>query len=93
MFLFSVKHSHLLTVNTSLDVNNSLISTWYETATVDNSLHVGRTSSLTKLMQYVYVTSFFVSKINFLFELPDRMSLLGSYLLPSFSLLKRLFLF
>ena len=25
---------------------------------------------------------FFVSKINFLFELPDKMSLLGSYLLP-----------
>ena len=60
MFLFFVKHSHLLTVNTHPDVYSSLISTWYERATVDNSLHVRRTSSSTKLMQYVYVTSFFL---------------------------------
>ena len=59
MFLFFVKHLHLLTVNTRPDVNNSLISTWYERATIDNSLRVRRTSSLTKLMHYVYVTSFF----------------------------------
>ena len=59
MFLFLVKHSHLLTVNTRPDFNSSLISTWYERATVDNFLHVRRTSSSTKLMQYVYVTSFF----------------------------------
>ena len=48
-----------------------------------------------KLMQYVYVTSYFVLKIykninhhylNFLFELPKGISLIGSYLVPSFSL-------
>ena len=59
-FLFFVKHSHLLTVNTRPDVNSSLISTWYERATLDNSLYARRTSSSTKLMQYVYVTSFFL---------------------------------
>ena len=50
----------------------------------------------TKLMQYVYARHYFVIKIhkkyqsslyfNFLFELPDGMSLIGSYLLPSFTL-------
>ena len=45
-----------------------------------------------KLMQYVYVRSLFVIKIykniyfSFLFELPKGMSLIGSYLVPSFSL-------
>ena len=45
-----------------------------------------------KLIQYVYVWSLFVIKIykniyfNFLFELPKGMSLIGSYLVPSFSL-------
>ena len=45
-----------------------------------------------KLMQYVYVRLLFVTKIykniyfNFLFELPKGMSLIGSYLVPSFSL-------
>ena len=63
-FLFSMKHSHLLTANTPPDVNSSLIFTWYKRATVDNSLHVRRNfwcliMALFKLMQYAYVMSFF----------------------------------
>ena len=99
MFLFSMKHSYLLTANTPPDVHNSLIFTWYERATVGNSLHVWSNfccliMTSTKLMQYV--TSFslvskFTRNINhryfiFLFELPNRMPITGSYLLPSFSL-------
>ena len=47
----------------------------------------------TKLMKYVYARHYFVIKIykkyqpslfNFLFELPNGMSLIGSYLFPSF---------
>ena len=40
MFLFSMKHSYLLTAKTPPDVHNSLILTWYERATVGNSLQV-----------------------------------------------------
>ena len=40
IFLFSMKHSYLLTLNTPPDVYNSLIFTWYERATAGNSLHV-----------------------------------------------------
>ena len=40
MYLFSVKHSYLLTAKTTSDVNNSLIFTWYERATVGKSLQL-----------------------------------------------------
>ena len=36
--LFSMGHSHLLTAKTSSDVNDSLIFTWCERATVGKSL-------------------------------------------------------
>ena len=39
MFLFSMKHAYPLTANTPRDINNSVTFTWYERATVGNSLH------------------------------------------------------
>ena len=47
MFLFSIKHSYLLTAKITQDVNNSL---WF--------LH-GMIMASTRLVQYVYVTSLF----------------------------------
>ena len=40
MFLFSMIYLYLLTAKTTPEVNNSLIFTWCERATVRNSLHV-----------------------------------------------------
>ena len=40
MFLFSMIYSYLLTAKTTPEVNNSLIFTWCERATVCISLHV-----------------------------------------------------
>ena len=64
MFLFSMRHSHLLTAKSTPDVNNSLIFTCCERVTVGKSLHVRSNywcliMVSTKSMQFVNVTSFF----------------------------------
>ena len=64
MFLFSMRHSYLLTAKNTPDVNNSLIFTWCERATVGKSLHIRSNfwcliMASTKLIQFEYATSFF----------------------------------
>ena len=64
MFLFSMKHWDLLSVETNQVINNYLNFTLYERTTVGNYLHVKSNfwcliMASTKLMQYVYVTPLF----------------------------------
>ena len=82
-FLWSI--SYVLTAKIVPDLNNSLIFTWCERATVSKSLHVRSNfrcliMAYTKLIQFVYARHSFVSKIYkkyqsslfwFLFELPS----------------------
>ena len=69
MFLFSKKHSYVLTVKITPVFNNFFLNfTWYERTTVSNSLHVRSNfwcliMALTKLIQYVYTCHSFVSEI------------------------------
>ena len=82
MFLFSMKHSYVLTAKTTPDVNNSLIFTWCERATLGKSLH-SRSNfrclimTSTNLIQFVvkFTRNINHRSFNFLFELPNRMSL------------------
>ena len=64
-FLFFMNNSYVLTVKITPGFNNSdSLITWYERATVGNSLHVRSNfwcliMASTKLMQYLYITLFF----------------------------------
>ena len=104
-FLFSMKHSYLSTTKTTHDVNNflwflhgmkGLLYAIFCMRLRSNFWHLIMAS--TKMMWYVYASHYFFKRninhrFNFLFELTSNtMSLIGSYLLQSFKLLKRFLL-
>ena len=67
LFLFSMKHSHLLTAKITQDIIFTDF-TWYERATVSNSLHVRSNfrcliMASTKLMQYMS-RHYFLQKVD-----------------------------
>ena len=98
MFLFSMRHSSLLTTKTTADVIILWFSHGMKELLIGKSLHIRSKfwcliTASTKLIQFiVHVILLYVNltgKINhryfnFLFELPNRISLIGSYSLPSF---------
>ena len=110
MFLFSTKHPYLLTRKTTQDIDNSFwflhgikellqailcmseatFGVWLWPQLSWCSMYMSRHYFVIKIYNIIHCYSNFL-----LFELPNGMSLIGSYLLPSLAwslLLKRFFL-